>query len=57
MINSSELLKFSLFADDSTTTYSNTTLELTLNTLQTEFLKVLGWLTAIDKKTLNGIYK
>ena len=46
MINCSEDLKFSLFADDSTTTYSDTTLELTLNTLQTEFSKVLGWLTA-----------
>ena len=46
MINSSKLLKFSLFADDSTTTYSNSSLNRTLNTLKTEFSKVLEWLTA-----------
>ena len=62
MINSSELLKFSLFADDSTTTYSNTCLDLTLTTLKTEFPKVLDWLTAnkliiiFFKNALNGVY-
>ncbi|CAL4074940.1 unnamed protein product [Meganyctiphanes norvegica] len=46
MINSSDLLKFSLFADDSTATYSNSNLNTTLNILKVEFSKVLDWLTA-----------
>ena len=46
MVNSSDLMKFSLFADDSTTTYSNSNLNITLNTVKKEFSKVLEWLTA-----------
>ena len=46
MINSSDILKFSLFADDSTATYSNYNLNTTLSILKNEFSKVLDWLTA-----------
>ena len=46
LVNSSEKLIFTLFADDSTATYSHRNLKETLNTLREEFAKVLEWLTA-----------
>ena len=46
MVNCSDILKFSLFADDSTASHSDTDLNTTLNTLKDEFSKVLDWLQA-----------
>ena len=46
MVNCSDILKFSLFADDSTASHSDTDLNTTLNTLKDEFSKVLEWLQA-----------
>ena len=45
MVNSADLM-FSLFADDSTATNSDFTLNDTLKKLKTEFTKVLEWLKA-----------
>ena len=44
LVNCSEKLLFSLFADDSTATYSHHNLKETMNTLREEFVKVLEWL-------------
>ena len=46
MINCSDILNFSLFADDSTASHSDSNLNTTLNTLKEEFTKVLDWLLA-----------
>ena len=46
MINCSDILNFSLFADDSTASHSDSNLTTTLNTLKEEFTKVLDWLLA-----------
>ena len=46
MIQCSDILKFSLFADDSTASHSDSDLNSTLNTLKNEFTKVLDWLIA-----------
>ena len=46
MINCSDILKFSLFADDSTASHSDLDLNTTLSTLKAEFTKVLDWLLA-----------
>ena len=45
MINCSNILKFSLFADDSTASHSDSDLNTTLNTIKEEFTKVLEWLS------------
>ena len=46
MVNCSDILKFSLFADDFTSSHSDTDLNTTLNMLKDEFSKVLDWLQA-----------
>ena len=46
MVNCSNVLRFSLFADDSTASHSDSNLNTTLNTLKDEFTKVLDWLLA-----------
>ena len=46
MKNSSDILKFTQFADDSTTTYSHSNLRNAITTIETEFEKVLTWLLA-----------
>ena len=46
MINCSAILQFSLFADDSTASHSDSDLNNTLDTIKTEFTKVLDWLLA-----------
>ena len=46
MVNCSNVLNFSLFADDSTASHSDSDLNTTLNTLKDEFTKVLEWLSA-----------
>ena len=46
MVNCSDILRFSLFADDSTASHSDSNLNTTLNTLKEEFTKVLDWLLA-----------
>ena len=46
MVNCSNILKFSLFADDSTASHSDSDLNTTLNTIKEEFSKVLDWLLA-----------
>ena len=46
MINCSDILNFSLFADDSTASHSDSNLDSTLATIKTEFRKVLDWLLA-----------
>ena len=46
MIHCSDILKFSLFADDSTASHSDLDLNIMLNTLKVEFTKVLDWLLA-----------
>ena len=46
MVNCSDILKFSLFADDSIASHSDTDLNTTLNTHKDEFSKVLEWLQA-----------
>ena len=46
MIHCSDILKFSLFADDSIASHSDLDLNSTLNTLKDEFTKVLDWLLA-----------
>ena len=46
MVNCSDILRFSLFADDSTASHSDSNLNTTLNTLKEEFKKVLDWLLA-----------
>ena len=44
MINCSDILQFSLFADDSTASHSDKDLNTTLSTIKAEFTKVLDWL-------------
>ena len=44
MANSSDLLHFSQFADDSTVTHSHTNLKFVKETMEREFEKVLTWL-------------
>ena len=44
LVNCSEKLLFSLFADDSTATYSHHNQKETVTTLREEFVKVLEWL-------------
>ena len=46
MINCSDILQFSLFADDSTASHSGPDLNTTLNVIKTELTKVLEWLLA-----------
>ena len=46
MIHCSDILKFSLFEDDSTASHSDLDLNTMLNTLKEEFTKVLDWLLA-----------
>ena len=46
MGNSSDILKFSQFADDSTATHSGDNVRNVISTLETEFTKVLQWLNA-----------
>ena len=46
MTNCSDILNFSLFADDSTASHSDLNLNTALNTLKEEFTKVLNWLLA-----------
>ena len=45
MVNSSEILHFSQFADDSTVTHSHTNLKYVVETVEREFRKVLTWLS------------
>ena len=45
MVNSSDILHFSQFADDSTVTHSHTNLKHVIETLEREFEKVLTWLS------------
>ena len=46
MVNCSNVLNFSLFADDSTASHSDSDLNTTLNTLKDEFTKLLEWSSA-----------
>ena len=46
MANSSNILKFSQFADDSTATHSSLNLRSAVTTMEKEFEKVLTWLSA-----------
>ena len=46
MINCSDILQFSLFADDSTASHFGPDLNTTLNMIKTELTKVLEWLLA-----------
>ena len=46
MVNCSNVLNFSLFADDSTASHSDSDLNTALDTLKDEFTKVLEWLSA-----------
>ena len=46
MCNSSSILNFTQFADDTTLTHSGTSLENLTNELETELAKVLDWLLA-----------
>ena len=46
MKNSSRLLRFNQFADDSTTTYTGTDLDIVKETVENETKKVLIWLAA-----------
>ena len=46
MINCSDVLQCSLFADDSAASHSRSDLNTTLDTIKTEFTKVLDWLPA-----------
>ena len=46
MSNSSRLLRFTLFADDSTTTYTGSDLDIVKETVESEIKKVLIWLAA-----------
>ena len=46
MVNCSNVLNFSLFADDSTASHSDSDLNTALDTLKVEFTKVLEWLSA-----------
>merc|ERR1712240_497465 len=45
MVNSSAILHFSQFADDSTVTHSHTNLKHVKETVEKEFEKVLTWLS------------
>ena len=45
MANSSEILHFSQFADDSTVTHSHTILKSVIQIMEKEFGKVLTWLS------------
>ena len=46
MCNSSSILNFTQFADDTTLTHSGTSLENLTNEIETELAKVLDWLLA-----------
>ena len=52
MANSSDILKFSQFADDSTATHSSRKLRDTISIIETEFEKILNWL-ATNKLIIN----
>lgn len=52
MANSSDIFKFSQFADDSTATHSSPNLKDTISITETEFKKILNWL-ATNKLIIN----
>ena len=52
MANSSDILMFSQFADDSTATHSSRKLRDTISIIETEFEKILNWL-ATNKLIIN----
>ena len=62
MANSSNILNFSQFADDSTATHSSLNLRSVVTTMEKEFEKVLTWLSAnkliinLKKNSCNVVY-